>query len=658
MPVLAKLPVPGPVEYRGSIENPNIPISAATIGDLWGDGAATASGQSVSEQKSLTIPAFWAGVRLLSNDIAALPLGVFRRTEADGREPDRDHRVWPILHIEPNEDVTAFVWVQVSMGHLLTWGNAYSEIVRDGAGRVRELRTIEPDRVEVKRVNGRILYRVTMKDGGQQTITAPNMLHVPALGWNGLVGYSPVRTHRETLGLSLAQSDYGSRFFSNDSRPSAALIHPGKLSPSGVKNLRDMWEQQHRGSANAHKVAVLGEGVQYEQTGIPPEDAQYLEMMKFSVTEVARIIGVPPHKIGDLEHATFSNIEHEEIAYVRHSIVPWARRIEQEFDRKLFMDAERRTHFTKFNLNSLLRGDTLSRFEAYRIAREGGWMSANDILRKEDENPIPDGDTYLVPLNMTPADKIGEEQEDEGRSVERRASTRSLSTRRATLEAFEPLLRDIAGRIVRRETSAARRELQARESLDAWAEEFYAGHREWMVRTLLPVLLAYMRQITAAVADETGTDLALTQDLERQVDEYAEALAKRYSASSTNQLRQLAGDAGTDDVFRDLIGERLDGWTETRAAKLARDEVVRMAGAFAKFAYVAAGITVLRWVTFGDNCPFCDRLDGNEVRTTDNFVDGGTVMSGGDERHDLEIRRPVSHPPLHQGCDCMIVAGG
>ena len=288
---------------------------------------------------------------------------------------------------------------------------SYAQIIRDGAGRVVALYPLLPNKMEVNRdENGELYYLYTkyndenpnIRKYGQVKLSRYDVLHIPGLGFDGLVGYSPIAMARNAVGMTIACEEYGASFFANGANPSGVLEHPGILKdPSKV---RDSWNEVYRGSANAHKVAVLEEGMKYQQIGVPPEEAQFLETRKFQIDEIARLYRIPPHMIGDLDKSSFSNIEQQSLEFVKYTLDPWVIRWEQSLMRSLLTEEEKKQYFIKLNVDGLLRGDYQSRMNGYAIGRQNGWMSANDIREMEDMNPISEeegGNLYLINGNMT-----------------------------------------------------------------------------------------------------------------------------------------------------------------------------------------------------------------------------------------------------------------
>jgi len=353
----------------------------------------------------------WSAVGQISSTVASLPLKLYKRLPDGGKEPYAGHKLYELLHDNPNSEMTSFIFRETLQAHLLTWGNAYAEIERDGAGRPVALWPIPPDRVDPFRDSrDRLVYRVRGDKLGDMVIPASDMLHLPGLGFDGLKGYSVVHMARESLGLGLAAERFGGTFFGNGSTFGGFLSHPARLSPEARQNIEASLAR-HQGPTRAHRILLLQENMSFvERKGVPPNDAQFLETRTFQIQEVARWFKISPYKLGDLSRATFSNIEHQAIEYYTDTIRPWLVRWEQELDRKLIAPLERRQQFTGFVIEGALRGDVASRYSAYAVGRQWGWLSADDVRSLENMNPLPSGQggIYLLPQNMVPADRIGE----------------------------------------------------------------------------------------------------------------------------------------------------------------------------------------------------------------------------------------------------------
>ena len=374
------------------------------------------SGKNVNERSAMQMTAVYACVRILSEAVAGLPLHLYRYNKDGGKEKALDHPLYGLLHDEPNPEMTSFVFRETLMTHLLLWGNAYAQIIRNGKGEILALYPLMPNRMQVDRnEKGQLVYTYTRskddanaKDCSPVVLRPDDVLHIPGLGFDGLVGYSPIAMAKNAIGMAIACEEFGAKFFANGASPSGVLEHPGILKdPDKVRN---SWNAAYGGSSNANKVAVLEEGMKYTPISISPNEAQFLETRKFQINEIARIFRVPPHMVGDLDKSSFSNIEQQSLEFVKYTLDPWVIRWEQSLSRALFSKDEKRTFFFKFNVEGLLRGDYQSRMNGYAVGRQNGWMSANDIRELENLDRIPaeaGGDLYLVNGNMLPLEKAG-----------------------------------------------------------------------------------------------------------------------------------------------------------------------------------------------------------------------------------------------------------
>ena len=369
---------------------------------------SSAAGKSVTASTAIQMSTVYACVRVIAETIASLPLHVYQN-QGEGSVKALDHPLYPILHDEPNSEMTSFVWRETMLSHLLLYGNSYCQILRSGRSRIVGLYPLLPDHMSVDRDSkGKLTYTYTTSDGKLAYLAPEDVLHIPGLGFDGVMGYSPIALEKNAIGLGIAAEEYGSTFFKNGARPSGILTHPNTV--KDPKRLRESWNAAYGGSANSGKVAILEESMTFTPISIPNDAAQFLETRKFQVTEICRIFRVPPHMIGDLERATFSNIESQNISFAAHTIRPWLVRIEQAVNRALIPENEKGRFYAQFNIDGLMRGDYKSRMEGYAIARQNGWMSANDIRALENLNPISaeeGGNAFLVNGNMIPISLAG-----------------------------------------------------------------------------------------------------------------------------------------------------------------------------------------------------------------------------------------------------------
>ena len=384
------------------------------------------SGKAVTERSAMQMTAVYSCVRILAEAIAGLPLHLYRYNSAGGKEKAIDHPLYQLLHDEPNPEMSSFVFRETLMCHLLIYGNAYAQIIRNGKDQIVALYPLMPNKMTVDRDESGQLYYQYMRyadevGGKNETVILKptDVLHIPGLGFDGLVGYSPIAMAKNAIGLAIATEEYGAKFFANGAAPSGVLEHPGTI--KDPQRVREAWQSQFGGSQNSGKIAVLEEGMKYTPISISPEQAQFLETRKFQINEIARIFRVPPHMVGDLDKSSFSNIEQQSLEFVKYTLDPWVIRWEQSIMRSLLSPKEKKAYFVKFNVEGLLRGDYQSRMNGYATARQNGWMSANDIRELENLDRIPaeaGGDLYLINGNMLPLQQAGafaNTQNDDGK---------------------------------------------------------------------------------------------------------------------------------------------------------------------------------------------------------------------------------------------------
>ena len=384
----------------------------------------TSSGKNVNERTAMRVTAVYSCVRILSEAIAGLPLHLYKQIDKGGKEKAINHPLYKLLHDEPNPEMTSFVFRETLMSHLLLWGNAYAQIIRNGKGQVVALYPLMPNRMTVDRdSNDRIYYTYSVNESdnpklrklGQIRLRKDEIFHIPALGFDGLVGYSPIAMAKNAIGMALATEEYGAKFFANGASPSGVLEHPGNI--KDPDRLRESWNTLFQGSGNSHKIAVLEEGLKYQPIGISPNEAQFLETRKFQIDEIARIFRVPPHMVGDLDKSSFSYIEQQSLEFVKYTLDPWVTRWEQAIHRSLLLESEKKEYFAKFNVDGLLRGDYQSRMSGYATGIQNGFLSPNDIRSLENMDLIPDdlgGNLYVINGSMQKLSDAGAAYRNKG----------------------------------------------------------------------------------------------------------------------------------------------------------------------------------------------------------------------------------------------------
>jgi HK97 family phage portal protein len=430
------------------------------------------SGVTVTPEQAMTTSAVYACVNVIAQTVASLPLITYRRQKR-GRERANDFYLYPLLHDLPNPEMTSYDVRQTMQGHLGLRGNAFAEIVPNGAGRVREIWPLRPDRMAMDRdASGNLVYIYTLPSkmgGGTKTFRKDQIWHIRGLSHNGLWGISPIGEAMQAVGIALAMEEFGGRFFGSGAQPGFWLKHPAKLDDKAYDRLRKGFENKNSGLTNAHRISILEEGMSVEKIGVAPEEAQFLESRKFQIRDIARFYRMQPHKIQDLDQATFSNIEHQAIEFVTDTIRPWLVAWEQSIYRDLLLESERKSYYAEHLVDGLLRGDTKSRYEAYGSGINAGWMVRNEARERENLNPIEGLDEPLTPMNMGSGNNQGQ------------------SEAKRDLAIFEPVLSDAIGRITKREGQDIAAATKKGGDLAQWAEGYYAELESYAVKQLEPV---------------------------------------------------------------------------------------------------------------------------------------------------------------------------
>ncbi len=674
----------------------------------------TAAGVTVTHQSALNLSAIFACVRLSTETLSTIPVHIFKKTK-NGREEVASHPVTKLLTRQSNPEMPANVFREVIQGHLELRGKAFAEIVRDGYGDPVELWPIHPDHIRIKRgKKGGLLYEY-LPTG--HVFPASKILHFRGLGSNGIDSYSVIQLARESIGLGLSAQQYGSRFFGQGTNMGGFLRHPKGLSDQAFTRLREEMNQKYKGLEKSHGLIILEEGLEYQKIGLTNEDAQFLETRKFQNSEIARWFGMKPHMIGDLEKATFSNIEQQSIEAVAYTWRPRVIRLEQEITMKLLREDE----YMKYSLEGLLRGDIKSRYEAYKIAIENGWMNADEIRALEDMNPQPDGmgQIFLAPLNMGDKRKLlpteqqsttsnitaitaivekvntGGLPKDAGlsqlkilfgltdtqaldvmgsaggeaslpdakrvsvSSVERRTlEVRSLADRRFIADRYRGEVRNTAQQMVRKEIAYISEHLVGRTAKEMirWLKDEYPSFSDTVQDLFTPLFRSLGEDLYPVYAAEVSLDADIPDSYRDLITKYVSAFALRYTSSSKGQLVKLIEEF--EEEYQEQVNQRMASWEETNAQKIEQREVTRIRNYLAKGAYGIAGITKIRSVAHGDSCPFCSALDGKVIGIEESFIYKGEEFKPEGAHSALVPHTNRTHAPYHDGCDCDIVAEG
>ncbi len=380
-------------------------------------GGASASGIVVNPQTAMQSAAVYSSVKVLAESIGMLPMNLYRKETDGSRTLMRDHTLQRICHDQPNEWMTSVEFWEMMVIALNLRGNAYAYVNRNRSGQVVELLPLHPDMVRVVMDKGyQLEYEVTMPDGAFKRFKLGEIFHLRGLTLNGWLGISPIAYARESIGLSIATEKFGSQLFRSGAKMGGVLEHPGKLSKESYDRLKNSFDEAHSGE-NAHKTALLEEGMKFTKVSMNANDSQFLETRKYQRSEIAAIFRVPPHMIGDLEKATFSNIEQQSLEFVNYSLMPWLNRIEKAIKRDLMNPQEKKDLTVKFDVSGLLRGDASARSALYHNGILDGWMTRNEARAAESElgivlNPLEGLDIPLIPLNMNDGSEPPQVQAD------------------------------------------------------------------------------------------------------------------------------------------------------------------------------------------------------------------------------------------------------
>ena len=525
--------------------------------DYFGGGTTTKSGVRITNDNALQVATYFACVRNISEDIAKLPLITYKPIEPQGKERIKDHPLYALLHDQPNSEMTAMTFREALTSHALNWGNGYALIERDRFGDVTALWPLRPDRVSQLRQKDtlRVVYEVRQDDGQTITFNAFDIFHVHGVGFDGLVGYNIAHQARESIGAAIAAESHGAYFFKNGSNSSGVLEIPVAMSEKAKQNLKTSFNKEFGGEENTNKTIVLEEGCKFNKTSISPDDAQLLETRQFSVPEICRWFRMPPNKVGDTTRAQgWSTLEQTNTDYVVDTLLPWLTRWEQEIRRKLLRDSEKQDGvFVKHLVDALLRGDITTRYGAYSIGRQWGWLSADDIREKEEMNALPDdtGKDYLIPMNMKvagepdpvpvapqlpPEPEPEEAEEDKPAAVtvivemppEKQIEPEAKDDKPSARMMAMLFMDDITGRITKAELKEIQKHIEyaedEKEKFSQWLNAFYGKHELYVTLCLegfLPKPLTAAKELIKVTRFNVDGDFELhTAELANKTREF------------------------------------------------------------------------------------------------------------------------------------------
>jgi HK97 family phage portal protein len=657
-------------------------------------GPETQAGVRVTEASGTRQATVYACINILSRDMSALPLKMYERKANGGRVEVEGH---PVSHWlkSPNPAQTPMQWRMRGWYSTLATGNQFDEVIRSGDGEIRTI-PLDPARVCV-RVSADLTkrYEYQRLDGKSVVLRSEQVFHNYGLSTDGFVGISPIRHLMETIGWAIAVEQYGAAYFRSPV-PKVILQHPGEFkSAVDREKFVEAWKEKFAGGKGLSSVAVLPNGMTVGQiVKVPNDEAQFIETQKLTKEQLAQIYLVPMHRLNALDRATFSNIEHQGQEYVQYSLLPWLTAQEQAIERQFLTPEEREKYFVRHNVDALLRGDFKARMEGYASGIQWSGMTPNERRALENLPAVEGGDDLLVPLNMVklkdlkapeeePAESPNEpagddepEEDDDARALalNRRAGIkefelRAAQGRRAIANRYIPRLKAALQRELIEEGAAIRAQLGAllREKRDVtqfwqWLTEFYLGRSRDIRRAVEPTF----QQLGSEIAEQAGAEAGIEFEKER-VERFAARLSTTFSttwaARSVEELKESAAEAeaqGQDPI--EAVEAKLNQWeegstpaSEGRAGSTARYEAFYLANALARTIFVAVGYSLV-WATFGKSCAYCRDMAGKRVRGSEDFLPAGEFSPKGAEKP-LKLARGVRQPPLHRGCDCMVVPG-
>jgi len=642
----------------------------------WTHGPLTMAGTRVNEVTSLTISSLFAALNFLSGTIASLPKVIYRRLPSGEKIKAYEHPLYDRLHNKPNEsNMTSWQWIYTSIMHKYLWGNWYTYINRP-TYQNQQLIPLLPDRTWTDPGNDEKIFTY-MKAGYPvpQLISLPRdlVLHIPHISLNGVQGKGIIHYARESLGLAKAQDDFAATYFGNGIHPSIIARINAPMTEETRAGLQKDFNEKY-GGVNKNWKAIFITGVDdVKAMEIDAEKAQALESRQFSVVEVARWTNLPPHIIRELSRATFSNIEHQGIELVVYSLLSLTTQIEQTMNIMLFDEQERQTHYVKFELKGLLRGDVATQTAFYTAMLDRGVFCADDVLDLEDRNPQPNGlgKVFLVPLNMLSKEqvvgpqKLTIENKDKSnieKSAIRIIQKRSSALRRKITLAYKKKFDEYGKQIVKKETDSIReaiKEMLSKKGItefNTWLDTFYQNFGKEIDALSAPLISSYADAVLPVAQEEINSSLDISPQYANFGREYNKSFVDRHIKSSQGQLKSVIREAQkAKENESEAVERRLAEWEEKRPDKISMRETVRAESAFAKSVFALSGISKIVSVSFGKSCPYCNALDGMVIGIDQYFLTKGDFQPDGAEEP-LIVTSNRSHPPYHDGCDCGIMA--
>lgn len=587
------------------------------------------TGKTVDEESAMTNTAVWSAVTQLSQTKASLPLHLYMRINEDDKKKAINHRNYNLLHLKTNPFMSAMSFRECQMGQVLRYGTCFAEKELDGNGNIIALWPLLSAKVRPDVLLNDIVYVVSLPNGKEKVLDKSRILRVNGFSSNGLIGYSPVEFCKESIALSLAIEEYGARFYGNGARPAAVLEHPAELSQEAQDRLRKNWNKVHEGLENSHRIAILEEGMKLHEFTVTPEDSQTLETRKFQVEEVARIFNMPVHMLKELTRSTNNNIEYQSLEFIIYSLRPWLVKFEQEYTIQLLTEKEQKKYFYEHSVDGLLRGDAEKRHKTYAHGRQWGYYSINDIRRKENLNSIgPEGDKYLVPMNMVPIDKMDEfisgknekqnnnpaipvnkNSEFQSRYINKRQIQNLYTIRKRIQGFYSRIFADSINTILNRESLAIQRAFKKHrnEVFSDWIDSFFEDHYAYVRKIISPVILSFSEQVAHQSYDEIfigedERDLNIESIVEKTIDSFVSNHINRSQEFFKNVFSQ------SNNIINSI-----EKYISDRCDKDSENETFRICNIICNYIFSQNGSGTFIRIIRDDPCDNCKDLDCKPV---------------------------------------------
>lgn len=503
-----------------------------TTDNVWTDGGVSYTGRTIDDDAALRVSTVYICIRVLAETLGSLPLILYRRIES-GKERATDHPLYSILHRKPNNYQTPFLWKEMMMGHIQLRGRACAQVVKDRGKRVSQIIPLDPDRIKLYwGPDNKIFGEYTEDDLAKKKriITPEQLLYIPGLSGDPLSPFVPLDLMATSVDAALSMNENSAQFFAKSTRPSGILKYPTRINEEKARALRQEFDRANAGTENAFSTILLEEGLDWEQIGMSNEQSQFIQSREFSVSDICRFFRVPPHLAGDLRRATYSNIEHQSLEFIKYTMAPWLKRFEEIMNLALLNEADQEDYFIEFLVDGLLRGDVKTRHEAYAIGVQNGWLSRNEVREMENRNRVDGLDEMLLPLNMS---SDGGEQDEEDEKDDTDAEDDAAQTELET-DALRPVLEDAIRRILRKESKMPQRALTNGDA---------SKHETWIAEVLRSIfkslnaesnLEVFARDFVARSVELRVNNKSL--NFEREIDREV-----RHLLGATNEKRKTLG---------------------------------------------------------------------------------------------------------------------